>query len=954
MGMRRQSRRRPAWMFLFVWGAWCVSTAAQTAPQVAIVDDAATAPLDELVRPSPDVLLGGFDNGFRYYIRENQEPEDRAELRLVVNVGSVLEDADQLGLAHFVEHMAFNGSEHFAKQALVEFMESIGMPLGPGVNAYTSFDETVFMIQLPTDNVENMETAFQILEDWAHGLTFDSEEIDKERGVVIEEWRSGQGASERLRQKYFPVLLRDSRYAVRQPIGTLESLETFDHDALRRFYRDWYRPDLMAVVAIGDFDASVIESLVEEHFENLPLPENPRGRPVYSIPDHDETLATIATDPELGSTSVSVYHMMEPETDWTLGGYRLRLVERLYNAMLNDRFREIAREANPPFLGAQSSSGNLIRSKGAYALSASVLEGGLERGLEAIFTEAERVERFGFTQTELDRQKAELLRGMERQYVNRANRNSGAYADEYIRAYLEDESIPGLEYEWALYQRFVPGITLGEVNEVGRDWMRDDNRVLLVTGPEKTGLYWPDELQLVAVLGSVDPDELTPYVDEVSDAVLLADVPEGSPIVATREPGRGIIEWDLANGIRVVLKPTDFDEDQVVFRGFSPGGTSLVDDADIVMATTASQLVGQGGVADFDQTALQRLLSGQIVNVSPFISDFEEGVSGSASLEDLETMFQLVYLRFTAPRADDTFYELWRTQMAQQLANRDLNPATAWSDTYLRLMTDDDPRERPMTLERLDEADLYRSLEFYEDRFADADDFTFVFVGDIDPETLRPLVETYLGALPATPRVEDWRDTGVRTPRGVYGETVHRGLAPQSQTVVTFTGPFDYASQAERTGIRATALIVQNRVQDLIREELGGTYGVGLSPATQWRPEGEFQMTLQFGSDPERAEELTRVVFDAITEFQSSGPTPGELADAQETLRRQFETDFEENRTWLSQLASDYARGVEPGAAVDTFLASIDALTPDFIRDESRRYFDTENYVRVTLMPEEQ
>ena len=399
-------------------------------------EDALTVPLDQPAPISPAVRTGAFANGLRYFIRENQEPENRAELRLVVNAGSILEDDDQLGLAHFLEHMAFNGTDNFEKQELIGFMESIGMRLGPGVNASTSFDETNYQLELPTDNPVYMETAFQILEDWAHGLTLDPEEIDMERGVVIEEWRLGQGAGSRLRDLQFPVIFNGSRYAERLPIGTLESLENFDHEALGRFYRDWYRPDLMAVIAVGDFDAAEIETMTRQHFEDLRNPPNARERPTYGVPEHAETLFSIATDPEMTRTSVQVYHKMPPEIDWTIGGYRQRIVERLYNSMLNNRFAEIARQPNPPFVRGSSNQGQLIRPLGVYFLSASVLENGIERGLESLFTEAERVARFGFTESELVRQKTNLLRGMERSYRNRNNRDSGAFTREYTRAFL--------------------------------------------------------------------------------------------------------------------------------------------------------------------------------------------------------------------------------------------------------------------------------------------------------------------------------------------------------------------------------------------------------------------------------------------------------------------------------------------------------------------------------------
>ena len=924
---------------------------AQQVPSPADPEDAATAGLDQEMPVEPAVTVGEFANGFRYFIRENQEPENRAELRFVVRVGSIVEDDDQLGLAHVLEHMAFNGTEHFEKGALVDFMESIGMRLGPGVNATTSYDETTYMLEVPTDNAENMATAFQIMEDWAHGLTLDPEEIDQERGVVIKEWRLGQGAAARLRDQQFPVIFSDSHYAERLPIGTLESLRSFDHDAVRRFYRDWYRPDLMAVIAVGDFDASSVEALTRQHFEGLPIPSNPSERSVYPVPDHDETLFSIVTDPEISSTTVSVYHKMDVEDDWTIAGYRQRIVESLYNGMLNDRFAELARQPDPPFLRASSAQGQLIRSKGVYALTAGVLEDGAERGLGALSTEAERVARFGFTPSELERQRTSVLRRIERSYINRANRESRSYASEYIRAFLDGESIPGIAYEFELYKRFVPQITIDEVNRVGRDWIQDSNRVVLVAGPEKEELAMPSEEALLAVLDTGDT-EITAYVDTVSDQPLLAEMPEGSEIVSTETLEGDITEWTLANGVRVVLKPTDFDEDRIVFRGFSPGGTSLASDEDYIPGSTASSLIPAGGVGQLNGIDLDKLLAGKVANVRPFISTFEEGVSGNGSPADLETLFQLIYLRFTAPRADDTLYEVWKTQNRQAIANRDRNPAAAFSDAYNRIMTQDHPRERTPTVETLDEADLQESLAFYRDRFADADDFTFIFVGSLDQDAMRPYVERYLGGLPTTDREETWRDIGVRAPRGVVEETVSRGIEPRSQTRITFTGSFDYQNQAARTGLRAMAMTLQSQLRDRVRDELGGTYSISVGASYSWRPEETYRLIITFGSDPERTEELVGTVFDGIEALKASGPTEQEVSDTREALLRSFETDFQENRTLLSQLVFDYQRGEAPGASIRSYPASVEALTPASIRETARKHFDIENYVRVTLMPQ--
>lgn len=921
-------------------------------PEVAVPEEARSAPLDLLIPPGPDVTVGVLNNGLRYFVRANQEPENRALFRLVVRVGSIVEDEDQLGLAHVLEHMAFNGSDNFEKQELVDFMESIGMRLGMGLNASTSFDETIYMLEVPMDDPEHLQTAFQILADWAHGLTLDPAEVDQERGVVVEEWRMRRGAMSRLQDEQFPLIFRDSRYAERNPIGTVESIETFAHEALGRFYDDWYRPDLMAVIAVGDFDAAEVESLVVERFAGTPVPSASRERPEYPVPNHEETLVSILTDPEVSSTNVTVYHKLDEEIEWTVGGYRQRLVEGMYNSMLNDRFREIALEPDAPFLGASSGKGRLVRSKAVYSLQASVLEERVEDGLGALFREAERVARHGFTASELERQKTEQLRGIRQAYDTRMDRTSSSFASEYIRAFLDGESIPGIEYEYELYQRFIPEITLEEVNEVGQDWVTDGNRVVLLTAPETAAAELPNEAALLAALAAVEEEEIAPYQDVAIGAALLADLPVGGAVAEERSLERGITEWSLGNGVRVILRPTDFEEDEVLFRGFSPGGTSLAGDDSFIPARTASEVIVGGGLGEFDAIGLGRVLTGTVASARAFISEFEEGVAGSASVSDLETMFQLIYLAFTAPRPDEDFFQVWTTQVRQALENRDANPRIAWSDAYLRLMTQDHPRSRPMTLESLGETDLVESLGFYEERFADAGDFTFIFVGDIDLGVIRPLVERYLGGLPAAGREESWRDVGMRAPQGVHEEVVFRGLEPQSSTVLTFNGPFDYNDQVQRGAIRALALALDEELQAVVREELGGSYSIGVGPGITWRPEATFQMNISFGSDPERTEEIVETIFGVLEDFREGGPTEEQAANAREALLRQFETDFQENRAWLGQLVSDYQRGVEPAAALDTFEASVEALTVDVLTEAARSYLDPENFVRVTLMPQ--
>ena len=939
-------------LFLLIFSA---GLQAQSPPKNELPQEAFTITLDAQIPVDPKVIIGELDNGIRYYIRRNAEPANRAELRLVINAGSVLEDEKQLGLAHFIEHMAFQGTENFEKQEIKDYMESIGMRAGSGINAGTGFDETMYMLQVPMDNKSYIVTAFQILRDWATGIKFDPEEIESERNVVIEEWRQGQGAQARIRDKTIPTILKDSLYARRLPIGTLENLKDFNRDDLIRFYKDWYLPELMSVIAIGDFDSADIEKLIHEKFKSIPASENPKKRKSDKVPDHDDTLFAVVTDPEVPMTQVAIYHKFPNDYDWTVGDYRQRMVEGLYNAMLNNRFQEIARKPDPPFLTAFSVRSSLVRPLGAYMLIGVVQETGIERGLETLVVESERIARFGFTATELERQKTTLLRGLEQIYANRESRTSGSHADEMMRSYLTGESIPGVEFEMALNMRFVPEITLEEVNRVGKDWISDSNRVIVVTAPEKPGLAIPSESELKTVLSSSAKIEIKPYTDTSTDEPLLANVPAGSKVTEKRELEGGLTEWKLANGITVILKPTDFKEDEIVFTGFSPGGTSLASDEDFVAADTATTIIANGGLGKFNMIDLRKKLVGKAANVAPAISDYEEGLTGDCSPADLETLFQLIYLRMTAPRADEIFYNIFKTQLKQMLPNRTANPLTVFNDKFNFLLYSNHLRRQPPTVEMLDKTDLSKSLAFYKDRFADTGDFIFLFVGSIDLKVMQPLVETYLGALPNTGRKETWKDVGIRNAKGLIKETVRRGKDPKSNTRIAFTGVFDGIHDPfERTRFRITAQLLQNRLFDVIRELLGGVYDIQVNSNFSWQPVNNYLIGIDFISDPERVDELTQAIFSEIKSFKESGPTEKELDEIRQILLREHETRLEQNAYWLSLLKLSYREGVYPGAAqILSYPDTVNAVTVESAREAFRQYYDMDNYIHVTLLPEE-
>lgn len=908
--------------------------------------------LSDPMPTDPQITIGKLPNGMRYYIRANKTPEKRAELRLVVNAGSILEDDDQQGMAHLVEHMAFNGTTHFPKNEIVSFMESLGMRFGADVNAYTSFDETVYELTVPTDKPDAMDRALLILEDWAHNLTFDPKEIEKERGVVMEEWRLGRGANFRMLNKIFPVLLNGSRYADRIPIGTPEVIQNGKQERLKQFYKDWYRPDLMAVVAVGDFDKVTMEKMITAHFASIPATSNPRKRTIFDVPDHAETTYVIATDKEANTTTVEVDTILPKRPEGPVSTYRQQIVDRLFSGMLSSRLSEITQNPDAPFtLGFGGRSSFIGRTKDAAALTAIVKEGGVERGLDALLTEADRVVRFGFTATELERQKQAALRNYERIALEKGNRQSNSRADEYVRNFLEAETLPSADDEYALHKRFLPEITLDEVNKLAREWFVDRDRTIIVRAPEKAGVAVPDQTKLAAVVKGISAKELKPYVDTVSTAALLDASPKPGMVVKTStNDTTGITEWELSNGVKVVLKPTSFKEDEILFRATSPGGSSLASDKDYIPASTATQAVTAGGVGKLSAVDLRKFMTGKVAAAAPFISELEEGLNGSSSRKDLETMFQLIYLRFTAPRADPNAFSAQTAQMKSILGNQAAVPEFAFSSAIMAARYQNHPRRRIPTPELVDEWNLDKSMAFYKDRFADASDFTFVFVGSVDLATMKPLVEKYLGALPSIHRKESWKDVGVRQPSDVVVKKVEKGVEPKSLSLIAFNGPFEY-NQTNRVAIRAMGEILQRRLLETIREDLGGTYSVGVNPTYEKFPTQTYSVSITFGSAPDRTENLIKRVFEEIEKLKNEGPTDQQVTDEKEAMLREFQTNSKLNNYLLSQISARYETGEDPAGVwlIPDFYQKIDKA---MIQQAAKTYLNTNRYVEVMLFPE--
>jgi zinc protease len=899
----------------------------------------------------PAVRRGRLPNGFTYYIRRNTRPEQRVELRLVVNAGSVLEDPDQRGMAHFVEHMLFNGTRRFKKNDIVSYLESIGVRFGADLNAYTNFDETVYILPVPTDKPGLLDRGFDILEDWASGALFDSADVVNERGVVLEEWRGGLGADARIRDKQFPTFFKGSRYAERLPIGLPEVIRSAVPAPLKRFYHDWYRPDLMSVVAVGDIDPARVEVLVREHFGRLRGPARRRPRVIYPVPPNESTLVSIATDREQDVSTVLTIYKQPVRHVKTKADYRALLVDQLYNGMLNDRLSEIGRRTDAPFSFASSSYGSLVRSTDAYQLATLVKDGGVQRGLAAILREARRVGLHGFLPAELERAKTSMLRSLESSFAEREKTESGRYASEYVAYFLTGEPAPGIAYEFEQAKALVPGVTLANVNALGRKWISDRNRIIAVAAPEKADVQLPSAADLLAIFRTADTASVGPWTETVSSTPLVATLPPAGRVVSEgRLEDLGITEWTLSNGVRVLVKPTDFKADEVLLRAWSPGGSSLVADSDFVNATLSTLTVERGGVADVDAIALGKKLVGKQVAVTPVVDNLSEGFSGRASPKDLETFLQLIYLKFVLPRRDSVAFDAFRAQVGPFFANRANNPDAVFGDSVIVTMGQHHPRAIPVNKELIDRASFGRAFDIYRDRFSDASDFTFLFVGNVSPATLRPLAEQWLGTLPSIGRHETWRDVGIRAPSAGFDKIVQKGVEPKSTTLLFYAGEQAFTPEG-RYALRSLAELLEMQLLDTLRESLGGTYSVQVNGETNKYPRPEYSLTVSFGSAPDRVDSLYQSVRRVIEGIQRDGPAEGYVQKVREQQLRSHEVSVKENSYWLANIAARLENQEDPSGLLH-YQDFIKGLTGAQIQAAAQRYIDLSKGMRFVLLPE--
>ncbi len=910
----------------------------------------------EKIPTDPNVKIGKLDNGLTYYIRNNGKPEDKLELRLAIKAGSILENEDQQGLAHFIEHMNFNGTKNFEKNELVDYLQSIGVKFGADLNAYTSFDETVYILPIPSDDPEKLEGGFTVLEDWAHNALLTEEAIDGERGVVLEEYRLGLGPDKRMMQEYLPKLMYNSRYAERLPIGKKNIIENADYETIRNFYKDWYRPGLMAVVAVGDLDVETIEKKIKDHFSNLEPRKNPRKREEYGVPNHDETFVSIATDPEANFSRVQIYYKDQEEAKdvKTVGDYKKQLEKSMFSNMINNRLEELANKPNPPFTyGYSYYGGTYSPMKNAYQSFAMVGEDQQLNALKALATENERVKKYGFSESEFQRAKKEYLANIERAYKDRDKQESGRIVNQYVSNFLENSPIPGIEWSYEFAQKNLDNLKLENINALINDFIHDDNRVIVLTGPEKESLEKITEDQVLAALKEVENAEIEKYSEEEVRKNLITEMPTPGTIENTENnEAVGFTTLKLSNGATIVYKKTDFKNDEILFSAYSPGGTSLYSNEDYQNTVYANPGLDEAGIGGLDKNQLNRMMSGKIVRVSPRLSSYSEGFSGSTTPKDFETLMQMIHLYFTDLNKDEEAYNSFVTKQKNFLGNLMSNPSFYFQNELGKFRNEGNPRYVGFpTPQKYDEMDYDLAYKKFKERYGDASDFTFYFVGNIDEAKLEDYAKTYIASLPSTNSNEEYKVPEFREKTDEQREIeVEKGSDPKSRVSLIWTGETNY-DQREDFVMSALGEVLTIKLVEELREEEGGVYGVGASGGLSKIPYSEYNFSIGFPCGPENVDKLTKAALAEVEKIRENGPTEEDLNKVKETMKVQRKEQLQQNNFWLSKL-EQVDREDYDISQVNNFNETVASLKADEIQEAAKKYLG-DNYLKAVLMPEE-
>lgn len=903
----------------------------------------------------PNVRIGKLDNGLTYYIRHNEKPSGRADFYIAQKVGSVLEEESQRGLAHFLEHMAFNGTTNLPGMTLREYLQSRGIKFGENLNAGTGIDQTVYMItNVPTDIPGLVDTCLLILHDWSSFIALEEEEIDNERGVILEELRTREDASERIMKEILPIMYPNSPYANRLPGGLPEVVANFEYQTLRDYYHKWYRPDLQGLIIVGDVDVDAIEARIKEMCADIPTPVNPAPRPQFMIEDNDEPIVAIASDPEATNYRVNLYYKQEATPDslkndinYWIAQYMLAIVSE----MEINRLQELVQKPNPPFVYGYSYYSNyyIAPTEDAWTSMAMAKDAaGIDEALTALVTENKRMQQYGFTASEYERAKADFMKRIESQYNERNNTENSNYVDECLSNFLSNEPMMGIETEYAMYQQIVPNLPLEVINMMAQQLIPENNLVITVTAPKKENETLPTAEEILAFYAAANAIEVEPYQEEVFDGPIVPNMPKPGKIKKEADmPEFDAKVLTLSNGMKVYYKKTTFKEDEIRFTANSWGGLSTLKQEDFITLSNLSDVITLGGVGNFSATDLPKVLAGKKVRVTPYIGNYGEGMSGNCSPKDLETMMQLIYLYFTAPRADEEAFQSYAQRAKAALENQELNPMTTFSDSLIMVLYNNHPLRIRTKAADIDKIDYAKAMDMYKQCFADPKNFTFYFVGNIDEETFKPLVEQYLASLKKGKGKNNWQDIGLGiSEKDVICHYEKEMQNPKVTIYMTINGLMEYNYR------NIIYMDVLGEVMDIyytrtIREEEGGTYGVGVYGTVNDKPKDAYMFLIAFDTNLDMYEKLMGKVRDGLNDVATNGPAQEDLSKVVENLYKKRAENKEENSFWISAM-SDF---VEDNINIDAeFDAIVKSITPQTIADFAKEVLKGYNK-EVVQMP---
>lgn len=878
----------------------------------------------------PKVRYGKLDNGLTYYIRHNELPQQRAEFYIAQRVGSILEEESQRGLAHFLEHMAFNGTKNYPGKAMLNYLETIGVKFGENVNAYTAFDETVYnMSNVPMTRETIIDSCLMVLHDWSGFISLEDKEIDKERGVIHEEWRTRSNAQMRMWDQLIPEIYPNSQYANRMPIGLMSVVDNFKYQVLRDYYKKWYRPDLQAIIVVGDINVDQVENKIKQLFSDIPRPVNAAQRVMYPVPDNVQPIVSVASDPEATRTTLAIFFKHDPlpeEVKPTAYALISGYLTNLGQMMINTRLAELTQQANPPFIGAGVEDGEYMvsRTKDAFTAYAICKEGEIDKAMTALVQELYRVDKFGFTQSELDRAKADMLRSMESVYNDREKQYNESFVREYVNNFTNGEVIPGIEFEFNFINNVLPKLTLEQVTSSIQELLGDSNVVITVSGPKKEGLTYPSKDELLSVFEKAKSSELTPYQDKLSDEPLVPREPVAGKVKKEAyDKTFDATVWMLSNGARVVVKKTDFKEDQILMQGVSFGGNSLIDNDEIINILAMNDVLGVNGLGNYSKTDLPKVLAGKKVGISASVGTTTENVTGSCSPKDLSTMMQLTYLTFMAPRTDSAAFISYQKRTRAALENNEANPMITFRDTLNMALYGDHPRAKRMKASMIDQVDYNRIMQIYAQRFANAGDFTFIFVGNVNADSLKPLVEKYIASLPAKGKKEKYADVKLNVRQGMIKKHFDRTMETPKTTVYTiFSGQCPYTLE-NRLKMSMLDQILDIVYTEKVREDQGGTYGVGVSGSVSNYPKNSFRLLVGFDTNDQKRDTLINIVYKELKTIAETGPTEVNFNKVKEFMLKKYKEDLRENGYWTGALYNFYMDGFDLHSRYESIINSM-------------------------------